>query len=60
MARTYLVIIGEPIEKKTVELNVRDISGVTVDARPVVVPGVHKKDSSGGSSTTDKCATYGA
>ncbi len=53
MARTYLVIIGEPIEKKTVELNVRDISGVTVDARAVVVPGVHKKDSSGGSSTTD-------
>ncbi len=52
MARTYLVIIGEPIEKKTVELNVREVSGVTVDARAVFVPGVHKKDS-GGSSTTD-------
>jgi hypothetical protein len=60
MARTYLVIIGELIEKETVELNVRDISGVTFDARPVFVPGLHKEDSNRGSSTKDKCAIDGA
>jgi hypothetical protein len=53
MTRYVLLFLGDPFEKKIVELNVRKVSGVTVDARVVVVPGVHKKDSNGGSSTKD-------
>jgi hypothetical protein len=51
--RTYLVIIGEPIETAIVELIVWKISDVAVDVRIVFVPRAHKKDSNGGSSASD-------